>query len=149
MARRPALLLPAAAFLAACGGSKGYSRPVTAPASIPSSDVIACARKVLEADGYKLGRVDQADGFLEATRLQRVGATPDVQLFQVGDRITVRARPGESGALTTVEISAIGIKDRRTYAGPREETGDPTPEGLKEVEKVRGMCTGEPAPAGR
>lgn len=145
MPSRPAALfvLSGLTLLAGCGSAnQSFARPVTQPSALAVPDAIRCVRKVLEDNGYKIGRMDPRDGFIEAERMEQV-TTPDVNLYKKGDLITVWAKPSEAGSITTLQMSVVGQEDRRSHRGPTVTQVEPTRGGLDDLAKVGAACGNE------
>ncbi len=148
MPSRPVALLSlsALALLGACGSAnQSFAKPVTQPSALAVPDAIQCVKKVLEDNGYKIGRMDARDGFIEGQKMEQV-TTPDVTLYKKGHLITVWARPAQGGSVTSLELSVAGQEDRRSYRGPTISQTDPSQTGRDDLAKVAAAC-GETPPA--
>ena len=127
------------AGVGACGGGALASGAQVTTAVAPV-DVVLCVRKTLEANGYKTGRVDAGDGFIEAAKMVNVaGQEADLQLVRRGNLITVKAVPAASGG-TAVNLTVVGQADRRTQRGPTVTQERPNAEGIADAQKVRAAC---------
>lgn len=141
------LSLSALALLGACASAnQSFAKPITQPSALPVPDAIQCVKKVLEANEYKIGRMDSRDGFIEGQKMEQA-TTPDVTLYKKGHLITVWAKPAQGGSVTTLEMSVVGQEDRRSYRGPTISQTDPNQAGKDDLAKVAAACGGE-TPAG-
>ncbi len=139
---RSSLLLALALSGAGCAANKSFASASRFDAGVGPADAVTCVRQNLEKLGYRIGRMNPGEGFIEGTKLQQV-VEADVQTVKRGHLITMKAVPNAAGA-TSVDLSVIGLQDRRTYAGPRTDQVEPTEQGKQDLAAVRQACF--PAP---
>jgi hypothetical protein len=125
--------------LAACGGAP-LATTVTAPSPAPAPDVFQCARNNLKAIDFSQSSYDTEEQRLNARRFDYETSRPDVTFRRIVDRLEVQATPGDSGAMTTLKITARTFGEYVTQRGPTEVEESASETARNAAQKLLDLC---------
>ena len=139
---RSSTSLVALCLLAGCSNAP-LATTLTAASPSPVPDVFECARAQIKALQFDQSSIDLQAHRLNARKFDETAQRSDVQFRRVVDRLEIEAKPGTSGAATTLKVTGRTFGEYTTQRGPTEVQERTSETARQAAQTMVDKCGGE------